>query len=52
MKSMIKAFFLSFVSGLLLTSIAHNYYQMNKSLAHCEQIVQEIHQKAENLKNL
>ena len=52
MKSMIKAFFLSFVSGLILISIGHNYYQLNKSFQHCQQLVQEIHQKADNLKNL
>lgn len=49
---MIKAFLISFIFGLLIIFTAHNYYQMTKSLARCEQMVQEIHAKAEYLKTL
>lgn len=49
---MIKAFLASFIGGLLLISIAHNTYQMNQSLDRCEALVQQIHQHAENLKNI
>lgn len=49
---MIRGFLIGFIGGLLIISIAHNIYQMNRSFEHCEQLVQQIHQHAENLKNL
>lgn len=49
---MIRAFVISFVSGLILISIAHNYNQLSKSFDHCHQLVQEIHRKADYLKTL
>lgn len=49
---MIRAFLISFVMGLLMISIAHNFYQMRVSISHCEQMIQEIHHHADNLQNL
>ena len=49
---MIRAFLISFTFGLLLIFTAYNYYEMGKSLGRCQQIVQQIHQHAENLKNI
>lgn len=49
---MIRAFLISFTFGILMISIAHNSYQMQKSFDRCEVLVQQIHQHAENLKNL
>ena len=48
---MIRAFIVYFVGALCIFS-AYNQYQISQSIEHCEELVQEIHQHAENLKNL
>lgn len=47
---MIRAFLISFIFGLLMISIAHNTYQTKQSISRCEQLIAQIHQHAENLK--
>ena len=49
---MIRAFLIAFVSGLLLIAIMHNAYQTEQSFKRCDQLIQEIHQHAEQLKNM
>lgn len=49
---MIRAFIVYFVFGALYIFSAHNQYQMSQSIERCEELVQEIHQHADNLKNL
>lgn len=49
---MIRAFLISFSIGLALISIAHNSYQTRLSIDRCEQLVEQIHQRAEQLKYL
>ena len=49
---MIRAFIVYFIFGLLCIWTAHSQYQISKSIERCEVLVQEIHQHAENLKNL
>lgn len=49
---MIRAFLISFTFGILMISIVHNSYQIGRSMERCEVLVQQIHQHAENLKNI
>ena len=49
---MIRAFIVYFVFGILCIFSAYNQYQISQSIEHCEELVQQIHQHAENLKNL
>lgn len=46
---MIRAFLISFTFGLLIVWGVGNYIQMKQSLDRCQILVNQIHQRAENL---
>lgn len=49
---MIRGFIVGFLGGLLLISIMYNAYQTEQSFKRCDLLIKQIHEHAEQLKNM